>query len=151
MEIRQITYQSEDYFISLELRDKILRKPLGMVFTEAFLEQDKDDFILGLFEENRIRAVLHLKPLSDTLLKMRQVAVDEALQGKGYGSKLVRFSEEFARNNGYSEIILHARDTAVTFYKKLNYITIGKPFTEIGILHVKMGKKLIDVISPNSI
>ncbi|RLD51165.1 MAG: GNAT family N-acetyltransferase [Bacteroidetes bacterium] len=113
-----------------------------MVFSENFLKQDKDDYIFGLFEQNRIRAVLHLKPLSDTVLKMRQVAVDENLQGKGYGSKLVRYSETFARNNGYSEIILHARDTAVTFYEKLNYRKIGKPFTEIGILHVKMRKTL---------
>jgi len=142
LEIRLIKYRSEDYFKSVELRDKILRKPLGMVFSENFLKQDKDDYIFGLFEQNRIRAVLHLKPLSDTVLKMRQVAVDENLQGKGYGSKLVRYSETFARNNGYSEIILHARDTAVTFYEKLNYRKIGKPFTEIDILHVKMGKTL---------
>jgi len=111
-----------------------------MVFTEDFLKQDKNDYIFGLFEENRIRAVLHLKPLSDIVLKMRQVAVDDNLQGKGYGSKLVRFSEEFARNNGYSEIVLHARDTAVAFYEKLNYRKTGKPFTEIGISHIKMGK-----------
>ena len=92
-----------------------------MVFTNEFLNQDKEDYILGLFEQNRIRAVLHLKPLSGSVLKMRQVAVDENLQGKGYGSKLVRYSEEFALCSGYSKIILHARETAVAFYKKLNY------------------------------
>jgi len=103
--IKIITYQSSEYLKSLELRDKILRKPLGMKLTEEFCRQDKDDFILGMFEENRIMAVLHLKPLSDTVLKMRQVAVNERLQEKGIGSKLVLFSEEFARNNNYKKIV----------------------------------------------
>ncbi|MCD6556228.1 MAG: GNAT family N-acetyltransferase [Bacteroidales bacterium] len=142
MEIRLIKYRSEDYFKSVELRDKILRKPLGMVFTDEFLKQDEKEFMIGLFEQNQIKAVLHLKPLSDTVLKMRQVAVDENMQGKGYGSKLVLFSEEFARKKHYKKIVMHARETAVSFYKKLDYSMIGEPFFEIGISHFKMEKKL---------
>jgi len=142
LQIKQIKYQSPEYEQSVILRDKILRKPLGMVFTDEFLKQDAKEFMIGLFDQNQIKAVLHLKPFSDTVLKMRQVAVDENMQGKGYGSKLVLFSEEFARNKNYKKFVLHARETAVSFYKKLNYNIIGEQFFEVGISHFKMEKKL---------
>ena len=142
MDIKLITYNSIEYEQSLILRDKILRKPLGIVFTNEFLQQDSEDFIIGLFEQNQIQAVLHLKPLSDSVLKMRQVAVHNMLQGKGFGSKLVLFSEEFARKKGCKKIVLHARETAVRFYKKLNYEILGEQFYEIGIPHFKMEKRL---------
>ncbi len=142
MEIKEIKYKSSGYEQSLVLRDKILRKPLGMKLTKEFCFQDKEDFILGMFEKNRILAVLHLKPLSDSVFKMRQVAVDDSLQDKGLGSRLVLFSEEFARKKGCKKIVLHARKTAVSFYKKLNYKITSEQFYEIDIPHFKMEKEL---------
>ncbi len=142
MEIKEIKYLSPEYEQSLELRDKILRKPLGMKLTEEFCRQDKEDFIIGMFEKNRIRAVLHLKPLSYTVLKMRQVAVDDILQGQGTGTKLVLFSEKFARKKGYKKIVLNARKNAVPFYLKLNYKITSDEFYEIGILHFKAEKTI---------
>ena len=138
-----IRFQSEDYHKSVELRDKILRKPLGMIFTEEFLAEDKKEHILGLFENNKILATLNLKPVSSNTLKMRQVAVDDHLQGKGLGGILVDFSEEYALEKGFDEIVLHARDTAVKFYLSLDYeITDQNYFTEVGIKHLKMRKRL---------
>jgi len=141
-EIRIIAFGTADYYKAVELRDKILRKPLGMVFTKEFLEQDRYEHIIGIFEENEIIAVLHLKPLNENTFKMRQVAVDDNLQGQGIGSKLAEYSEIFARNKGCKEFVLHARETAVKFYKNMNYIIEGEQFEEVGIPHFKMKKKL---------
>lgn len=141
-EIRTIAFGTADYYKAVKLRDKILRKPLGMVFTKEFLEQDATEYIIGIFEENEILAVLHLKPLDKNILKMRQVAVDDYLQGQGIGSELVLYSEEFARKKGCKKFVLHARDTAVKFYKNLNYTVEGDQFEEVGILHYIMHKKL---------
>lgn len=138
-----ILYKSEKYNQSVKLRDKILRKPLNMVFTEEFLSEDEHEIILGLVNNEKITATLNLKPVSSSTLKMRQVAVDDTIQGQGLGSKLVRFSEEYALKNGYNEFVLHARDTAVNFYLNLNYeITDPEVFYEVGIPHLKMSKTL---------
>ncbi len=143
MKQKAIKYKSEEYNQSVKLRDKILRKPLGMVFTEEFLVNDEHELILGLFDNDKITATLNLKPVSNTQLKMRQVAVDERIQGQGLGSRLVRFSEDYALKKGFNEIVLHARDTAVNFYLNLNYeITDPNVFYEVGIKHLKMRKKL---------
>ena len=42
---------------------------------------------------------------------MRQLAVRPDSQGEGIGRTLVRYSESFARDRGYQEIFLHARQT----------------------------------------
>jgi predicted GNAT family N-acyltransferase len=43
---------------------------------------------------------------------------------------------------GYHRIELHARDTAVPFYKKMNYSISGSVFKEVGIDHFFMSKEL---------
>ena len=71
---------------------------------------------------------------------MRQVAVDESYQSKGIGRALVEYCEQVARDEQFTEIILHARETAVAFYLKLGYEVYGEPFIEVGIPHRNMRK-----------
>ena len=71
---------------------------------------------------------------------MRQLAVATELQGRGLGKTLVRYAESFARQSGYQEIVLHARESAVRFYEKLGYTRQGDCFTEVTIPHYQMRK-----------
>lgn len=126
---------------SLELRYHILRKPLGLTFTEQDLLGEEQQVHIAAVSENQVLAVLLLKP-NNTILKMRQVAVQNAFQGKGIGKALVSFSEQWAKANGYAQIQLHARDTAIPFYLSLGYTLQGDGFTEVGIPHHYMFKWL---------
>lgn len=141
MEYIEFKYGSDWYKKSVELRDEILRKPLGLEFTEEFLSLDKDNFHLGIVEGEKLIATLSLA-IGNDYLKMRQVAVSSKIQSQGLGSKLVEYSEEFAREKGYKKIVLHARDVAKKFYLKNNYKVIGDVFYEVGIAHFKMQKEL---------
>ncbi|MFN4080100.1 MAG: GNAT family N-acetyltransferase, partial [Saprospiraceae bacterium] len=85
---------------------------------------------------------LNLTPQNPEVFKMRQVAVAPEAQGKGVGAKLVSASEQLARQLGARRIALHARETAVPFYLKLNYQIEGEPFEEVGIPHRYMVKEL---------
>jgi len=142
-EIKLFNYQSSEYKQALQLRDKILRKPLGLQFTAAELEKDEHDIHLGLFEEEKIVACLTLTKTDNRRMKMRQVAVDAAAQGKGLGSKLSIAAEEYAKENGYNTMFCHARKEASGFYLKLGYKIIGDEFTEVNIPHYVMEKKLV--------
>lgn len=142
IEFKAYSFQSTEYLLSLLLRYKILRVPLGLTFSAQDLEKDKNDFHLGLFEGETLLACLILSPQTDGSLKMRQVAVDDHLQGKGIGSELARFSEGFARERGFTHIHCNARKTAVPFYRKHGYIISGDEFTEVGIPHFYMSKHL---------
>jgi len=141
-EVKTFSYTSPDYPKSVELRNKILRKPLGIKFTPAEMEQDKYNIHLGIFDDERILACLVLTDTGDKRIKMRQVSVDEDMQGKGLGRQLSIAAENYARENNYEVIFCHARKSAVPFYQKLGYTTTSDEFTEVNIPHYAMEKQL---------
>lgn len=143
LKIREIAYQSTDYAAELELRNNILRIPLGMNLMDENLEKEQFDFHLGAFENHVLIGVLVLSSVNDFTLKMRQVAIDSRFQGNGIGQKLVHFSEHFASEKGFTKMVLHARKTAIPFYLKLGYQLIDNEFFEVGIPHQKMNKNLV--------
>ncbi|WP_235298388.1 GNAT family N-acetyltransferase [Portibacter marinus] len=147
--MREVNFETYEfatplYALSVALRDQILRAPLGIVFEEEELSEEYAHIHLGGFtEEGRLCACMVLVPLSDKVVKMRQVAVVEDLQSQGLGSKMVQYAENYLTHLGYDIIELNARDNVVEFYKKLGYKVVGDQFVEVGIPHFKMKKNLI--------
>ena len=137
-----IEHGSGEYEQTVALRDEVLRKPLGLSYDPAELAGEKDSFHLALREGAELVACLVLKPLDERCIKMRQLAVRESFQAKGFGRELVNYAESFMRERGYAEIVLHARETARGFYEKLGYEAEADSFTEVGLPHVFMRKML---------
>lgn len=142
---KQILFGSNEHALSIELRREVLRKPLGLDFNQRDLDAEIDQFHLAAFINNQLVGILILKQMKDignTVLKMRQVAVNPDHQSMGVGRELVEFSEEWAKENGYDTIDLHARKNVLPFYLKMNYQVQGDEFLEVGIPHFKMIKSL---------
>ena len=81
-----------------------------------------------------------MKEVDQNIVKMRQVAVSPALQGKGLGKIMVTKVELWIKYKGYKKIVLSARDTAVAFYLSMDYSIDGGIFEEVGIPHQSMFK-----------
>lgn len=126
----------------MKLRLAILRKPLGLGFSDAELAAESDSIHLGCWQGERLLGCLVLKPGPGSQLRMRQVAVNPGHQGQGIGRELVGFCEEVASQRGFREIVLHARESCLAFYLKLEYSAEGERFEELGIPHVQMRKLL---------
>jgi predicted GNAT family N-acyltransferase len=142
MRIEFVNYLSEQYYEILKLRREVLRKPLGLDYNDSQLLEEKDNLFLAYYLDDKIIGCLLLRPLSQNELKVRQVAVDFNIQGKGIGLALMKFVENYAKENGFSKISLHARETAMNFYLKLNYQVLGNKFYEINLAHYKMFKQI---------
>lgn len=143
MDYRWIEYGSPEFDQVIDLRNRVLRKPLGLEFKEVDIESEWDSFHLAAFTyDGAVGGCLVMKPISPSLVKMRQVAVDPNMQGQGIGFAMVRASEQWALKKGFSKIELHARIAAVPFYIKMNYLKEGAKFEEVGIPHFKMSKSL---------
>lgn len=71
------------------------------------------------------------------------MGVSEDHQRKQIGTKLVEIVEKWCVENGYSAVETHAREYAQDFYLKLGYKVSGDRFTEVGIPHRFMEKKLV--------
>lgn len=142
MEIRIVPHNSPLYWRAVDLRTKILRIPLGLQFTQEELLKEHDQIHFVLLENEQVLATLALKPVSETHMKMRQVAVDDAEQKSGKGRTLVLYSEEYARGKGFTFMECHARKVVAPFYFKLGYAIEGAEFTEVNIPHYRMVKPL---------
>ena len=132
MGITTVLTESNPQAQNLDLADSYHLVPRGM-------EHPKDIAL----KENEVVGVLLLKKSGEKNIKMRQVAVATNCQYSGIGKLLVFFSEQYAKNNGFYLIELHACDTAKDFYLKLNYKVEGNEFMEVGIPHYKMKKVLV--------
>jgi len=140
-QIKIVPHFSVDYCKTVLLRDVILRKPLGLVFTPEQLRAEHNGIHIACIENDKVVGCLILVPQNNNKVKMRQVAVAESHQRKGIGTLMCEFSHEWAINNNYASIYCHARDVAEPFYTKLGYTIISEPFTEVNIKHWKMEKK----------
>ncbi len=138
-----IEFATPEYDAAVRLRYEVLRQPLGLDFTPEQLAEEYDQVHLAAFDrEGVLIGYLNLTPLDEVRVKMRQVAVAPAWQGRGVGREMVAASETLARERGFSTMTLHARETAVPFYQKLNYQTVGDRFEEVTIPHFCMEKTL---------
>ena len=138
----RIDYGSTEYAATITLRDRVLRKPLGLEYSQADLTAEHDQIHLVCMCEEKLVGCLILLPVDKAEIRMRQVAVDPAEQGKGVGRTLVLYAEELAKSRGFTKMVLHARDAAVPFYEKLGYARVGEPFEEVTIMHWEMQKLL---------
>lgn len=142
LRFRNIQHASVEYALTVALRDRVLRHPLGLYFTPEQLEAESDEFHLSAWDDNQLLACLVLKPVDAFTVKMRQVAVQESMRGQGIGKKLVAFAETFAREHLFKNMVLHARESAIPFYLVQGYELFGEPFTEVSIPHRAMRKNL---------
>ena len=142
MGLKQIDHGSAEYKKMVELRKEILRKPLGLDFSEADLESEKYDTLIAAFDDDEMVGCCMLCKIDDERVKLRQMAVHEDVQGKGLGAAILNFAENIARDKGYKTIFMHARESAVGFYEKLGYQINSEVFKEVNIPHYVMEKTL---------
>jgi predicted GNAT family N-acyltransferase len=142
MALKQIDHGSKEYQQMVALRREVLRKPLGLSFTADELAKEKDDILIAAFDDDEMLACCLLTKMDNKCLRLRQMAVQDNLQGKGIGASMMNFAELIARDKGFRKLIMHARKTAVGFYEKLGYKLVGDEFIEVTIPHYVMEKKL---------
>jgi ribosomal protein S18 acetylase RimI-like enzyme len=142
MALKIIDHGSVEYQQMIKLRDAVLRKPLGLSFTTEDLEKEKDNMLIGAFEDEQMLGCCMLVEEEPEIVRLRQMAVLNDLQGKGIGRALMNFAENLARDRGYKIIRMHARSNAIGFYEKVGYKVKGDQFIEITIPHFVMEKDL---------
>ena len=143
MALKIIDHGTFEYQQMIQMRNDILRKPLGLSFTSEELEKEKEEVLIGAFEEEKMLGCCMLVRENDNNCRLRQMAVLNNLQGKGIGRALMHFAENIARDLGYRKIIMHARKTALGFYEKLGYSAVGDEFLEVTLPHYVMEKRLV--------
>ena len=103
MALKIIDHGSREYQQMVQLRNEILRRPLGLIFTPEELEREKDEILIGAFEEEKMLGCCMLVQEEPNSVRLRQMAVLNNLQGKGIGRALMIFAENIARDRGFKK------------------------------------------------
>lgn len=142
MEIMTIEHNSADHEQMIGLRITQLLEPIGVPSSYIDREKEEADTLVGAFEKNEIIGCCVLTPKDGSTIQLRQMAVRQDYRGKRVGAAILQFAEELARDNGFSLLMLHARNPVMEFYRKCGYEVEGEEFFEVGIGHHKMQKQL---------
>lgn len=139
----QIISQQSPYWPQvLDVRQRLLRMPLGLNLYKEDLQAEADQYTAVALIENQVAACLMVKILNEQLIKFRQMAVDTIYQKKGIGSRILAYTEDYCRSKGYKHIELNARFSVAGFYIQSGYTQVGDLFEEVGISHIKMIKTI---------
>ena len=93
-------------------------------------------------DESRPVGTARLRWLDEATAKCERVAVRAADRNAGWGRWLMTAVDDHAADTGATRCVLHAQQSAVTFYEKQGYQAVGEPFSEAGIPHRKMVRLL---------
>jgi GNAT superfamily N-acetyltransferase len=105
--------------------------------------------LVHVLDDGRVVGVVVLVPEPGAML-LDNVAVDPAIQGKGYGGLLLEFAEQEARRQGFGVIRLYTNvlmTENLALYSRLGYVETRRG-QEKGYSRVYMEKRLLEHSRP---
>lgn len=138
---REIAYGGDEWRRALDLRDRELRRPLGLSVYDDPLDEEATDLHFAVFDGDALIAYACATPYGERA-RVRQVAVEPDRRGEGHGRRVMELAEESLARRDFREVFLHARASAEGFYRHLGYEPRGERFTEVGIEHIEMFRSL---------
>lgn len=140
--IKKITYGTDEYETSIDIRNEAFRKPWGLDIRDEDLTGDKDMDMFGGYLGDKMIATIFLTEDDKETARIKSVAILEEYRRKGLGRYLMEYVENIARERGYKKVNLMGRVSVEGFYNKLGYKTISEPFDYHTIPHIDMVKEL---------
>jgi ribosomal protein S18 acetylase RimI-like enzyme len=127
--LRPIQFNSTDCQAELQLRQQVLRAPQRLNLADENLEAEIEQQHFGLFDDNGLLlACVIAASLSPAQRKLCQMAVATEYQYQGLAQPLLSVVETVLMAGGVTTLTLHARCSAVGFYRPLGYSTHGERF-----------------------
>lgn len=142
LEIKSPTTDS-DWKAYYALRFNVLREPWNQPLGSEVLA-DEDQAIHAItVEGTEVVGVARMHESAEKQGQVRCVAIATEAQGKGIGKAMMAYLEEKAKQKGWTEIVLEARENAVPFYEAIGYTIVAESYLLFGeIQHYRMQKSL---------
>ncbi|MGE5370915.1 MAG: GNAT family N-acetyltransferase [Solirubrobacterales bacterium] len=126
----QYTEYGSDYYLQARaLRERVFYFPVGLT-ADAVLDdsETRSAHIVAIDQETgQVVGSVSLNTDNEAAQIIGLVVVED-LRKHGVASALIRLLFQKAQSLGFSRVWLNARVTAVGFYKKHGFITIGEEF-----------------------
>lgn len=130
MKVQQITAEE-----AMDLRARILRPGQPLSTIQYAEDYSPTTFHLGLIQDGKIicngtfiSGVCDYFPDHSVAYRLRGMAVDNEFQGQGLGTQLLAAAEKILVERACSLLWFNARTTALHFYEKNGFVTVGEVF-----------------------
>ncbi len=142
IKMRRIEYGTDEYEVSIDIRNEAFRKPWGMDIRDEDLTGDRNMDMYGAYLDGKMIATVFLTEDDKDTARVKSVAILQEYRNHGLGRYMMDFIEAKARYNGYTKVNLMGRVSVEGFYHKLGYDTISNPYEYHTIPHIDMIKEL---------
>lgn len=122
----------------LEIRRDVMYPEKDLEFVK--LEDDDQGLHLGFHENEQPVCIVSLF-LKGRELQFRKLATLVERQGQGYGTKVVKWILDYARDMKFDRVYANARVDVLDFYKKLGFVETEERFTKNGHDYIVIEKK----------
>ena len=103
------------------MRKRMLFDPVGRPYDDDHPDESRDrNHRRVLLLDGQLIGTVRID-IDGPTAAFRLVTIREELQGRGYGRRLVRLSEDFARDMGCRRVVVVAGDQSVRFWEKCGY------------------------------
>ena len=134
---------TNEFFEYYKFRWKVLRKPLNLPLGSEQDDLDKKSFHIAAFNDEIIIGAGRLQIEENACARIRYMAVEQKFRKQGIGRNILKQLEKHAILNNVQICWLYARESAINFYLKNNYVVNGTADNDLSIKHIRMEKKLL--------
>lgn len=138
LSFRLIEGTDPDIILALDIRRQVFVEEQQI---EPELELDDYDYIawhLVAFEDGTPVGTSRLITLDTMTVKIGRVAVLPDYRERGIATKMMQMLLEYAKHEGFSEVVVDSQVEVVEFYLKLGFTPVGHIFIDAGIPHQRM-------------
>jgi predicted GNAT family N-acyltransferase len=134
----------EDWTSYYALRWRILRAPWGQPpGSERDGLENSSVHRMVCDTSGKVLAVGRLHDTDNQTAQIRYMAVETGCEGQGLGTRILEQLEQAALARGTTTVVLHARESALPFYRRRGYRDLGPSHLLFGtIQHYLMSKQL---------
>lgn len=134
---------AEEFAKYYDLRWRILRQPWSGEKPTGQDEFERTATHLTAWDGDQLAGCGRFYLGSADEAQIRGMAVEQGYRNRGIGSMILQGLEERASQAGARRIVLHARESALEFYRKNQYQVAGPSYTLFhSIVHWRMCKDL---------
>jgi len=140
MNICELETGSHLYAEAVALRYDQFFREHNLVKDILYDEKEKISKHIAIIDNDSLIACGRITDLGEGVYQFSQIVVKPHLQGKGYGTQLLKELIKISVHDGCKKIILNARATAVKFYEEQGFKSHGDMFLSktTGVPHFQM-------------
>lgn len=140
IEVRKVVGRAE-LEDALKIREEVFVKEQGVAAEDEYDQYDETSTHFVAYDEQGKPCGTARWRQTDSGIKLERFAVLPPYRSTGIGALLLKnilYDIEEDMNVTEQKIYMHAQTTAIGFYKKLGFETVGEEFLECGIKHYEM-------------